>query len=75
MERGGQGWWRLGAVRSRRIWPGLAAPGLDNLCGLALGAAHSTGDLRGCSERRCGAGKGPLDGEGKSAATELAGVR
>ena len=33
------------------------------------------GDPHVASERRCGAGKGPLDGEGKSAATELAGVR
>ena len=33
------------------------------------------GDPHVASERRCGAGKGLLDGEGGSAATELAGAR
>ena len=34
-----------------------------------------TGDLHVASERRCGDGKGLLDGKGGSAATELAGAR
>ena len=50
------------------------APGLGLAWDLAQGLVHGTGDLRGRSERRCGAGKGLLDGEGGSAATELAGA-
>ena len=47
------------------------APGLGLAWDLAQERAHGMGDLRGRSERRFGAGKGLLDGEGGSAATKL----
>jgi len=50
----------LPGVKKDNIWVGKCL----------LGA----GDPHVASERRCGAGKGLLDGEGGSAATELAGA-
>ena len=70
--------WSPGTVFPRRGIIGVSqsgAPGIRSGLGLAVEHRRGVRNALEATGRRLGAGNGPIDGEGGSAATELAGAR